>query len=167
MRAIIRYKVTQTKAEYCDLIVLIENLLEYIALFDFITDVVVTVQLFESANSGWAVATVIAMVAPLLVSSIQTIQFLLDRVIRRDKKSTNIVLMATAWTSICPIFTVYMLLMDQVFVVNTTLLTPVAFLFKKCFKIQCLNKMIDSSYERLFQMKPHEVGGFRRMRTIT
>ena len=75
--------------------------------------------------------------------------------------------MATAWSSIFPIFTVYMLLMDQVFVVNTTLLTPVAFLLKKCFKIQCLNEMIDSSYERLFQMKPHEVGGFRRMRTIT
>ena len=52
---------------------LIEYLLEYIALFDFITDIIVTVQLFGSKNAGWAVVTVIAMFAPLLVSSIQTI----------------------------------------------------------------------------------------------
>ena len=58
---------------HCNLIVLIEYLLEYIALFDFITDLIVTVQLFNSKNSGWAVATMLAMFAPLLVSSIQTI----------------------------------------------------------------------------------------------
>ena len=66
-----------------------------------------------------------------------------------------------------PIFTVYMLAMDQVFVLNTTLLAPVAYLLKICCKTECLYDVIDGSYERMFQMKPHEVSGFRRMRTIT
>ena len=82
------------------------------------------------------------MIAPLLVSSIPLIQFLLDRVIRREKKSSNLVLMTTAWSSIFPIFTVYMLLMDQVFILNTTVLVPVALLFK-CCNIGCLNNFID------------------------
>ena len=90
----------------------IEYLLEYIALFDFVTDLVVTVQLFLSRNSGWAVTTVLAMFAPLYVSSIPLIQFLLDRVIRRNKKQTNLVLLITAWSSICPLFIVYMMFMD-------------------------------------------------------
>ena len=107
------------------------------------------------------------MFAPLLVSCIQTIQFLLDKVIRRDKKQVNLVLMLTAWSSIFPVFTVYMLFMDQVFVLNTTILAPVAFLFKAGCGIDCLNSFIDGTYEFLFQMKSHEVSGFRRMRTIT
>ncbi len=44
---------------------------------------------------------------------------------------------------------------------------PVAYLFNYCCKVECVNTLIDGSYEYLFQMKRHEVGGFRRMRTIT
>ena len=75
--------------------------------------------------------------------------------------------MATAWISITPLFTVYMLFMDHVFVLNTTLLAPIAFLLRKCCNAEFLTAMTDRSYEVLFQMKPHEVNGFRRMRTIT
>ena len=77
------------------------------------------------------------------------------------------VLMVTAWISISPLFTVYMISMDQVFVLNTTILAPIAFLLRKCCNTKFLTAMIDGSYEVLFQMKPHEVSGFRRMRTIT
>ena len=122
-----------------NLIMVIEYLLEYIALFDFITDMIVTVQLFYTKNSGWAVTTTIAMVAPLLVSLIQIIQFLLDRVMRRDKQSSNIILMATAWISIFPIFMIYMLFMDLVFIFNTTFLSLLAYLFKSCCNIECLD----------------------------
>ena len=124
-------------------------MLEYIALFDFVTDLVVTVQLFLSRNSGWAVATVLAMFAPLYVSSIPLIQFLLDRVIRRNKKQTNLVLLITAWSSICPLFIVYMMFMDQIFIFNTTLLAPVAYLFSIC-GITCMDNLIDESYMFLF-----------------
>ena len=79
----------------------------------------------------------------------------------------NFVLMATAWSSICPIFTLYMLIMDQVFVLNTTMLMPFAFLFRCMCKLTFMDDFIDATYMVLFQMKPHEVGGFRRMRTIT
>ena len=50
--------------------VLVEFLLEYIALFDFITDLIVSLQLFTSRYTGWAILTVGAMFAPLYVSSI-------------------------------------------------------------------------------------------------
>ena len=75
--------------------------------------------------------------------------------------------MVTAWCSILPIFTVYMLSLDLIFVLNTTLFAPIGYLLTKCCRIKSLNSLIDGSYERLFQMKPHEVVGFRRMRTIT
>ena len=53
-----------------NLIEVIEYLLEYIALFDFVTDLMVTLQLFSTPNPGWAIATTVAMVAPLLVTSV-------------------------------------------------------------------------------------------------
>ena len=79
----------------------------------------------------------------------------------------NLVLLITAWSSICPIFIVYMMLMDQIFILNTTILTPIAFLFGHICGITCMDNLIDESYMFLFQMRPHEVSGFRRMRTIT
>jgi hypothetical protein len=141
----------------------VEFLLEYIALFDFITDVIVTIQLFTSKNTGWALMTVGSMLAPLYVSSIQITQFLLDRVLRRDKSKNNLALITISWVSIFPLFMVFMFIMDQVFVINSTLFELFALLLGLT---SCLN-CIDGSYEFLFQMKKHEVSGFRRMRTIT
>ena len=56
-----------------------------------------------------------------------------------------------------------MLLMDNMFVFNSTILSPISLLFGLSY----LDDFIDGTYEVLFQMKRHEVSGFRRMRTIT
>ena len=59
------------KVELCfNLIILIEFLLEYIALFDFVTDLIITIQLVLSPNTGWAIMTICAMFAPLYASTI-------------------------------------------------------------------------------------------------
>ena len=73
------YKNYETNAQFdnvnmqkpcVNLMVLIEFLLEYIALFDFITDLIVSLQLFTSKYTGWAILTINAMFAPLYVSTI-------------------------------------------------------------------------------------------------
>ena len=58
---------------YCSaswMMIIIEYILEYIALFDFLTDLQITAELIQSSNTMWAALTVNAMIAPLLVSSI-------------------------------------------------------------------------------------------------
>lgn len=151
------------EAPCCNLVTLIELLLEYIALVDFIFDLIITYQLIYSKNAGWAVSTVLSMLAPFLVSSVQLIQFLLHKVTRRDGSKPNLCLLLTSWLSISPILPAYMLFMDILFILNATILKPLA----DVFNISLLHDFINGSYELLFQMKPHEVSGFRRMRTIT
>lgn len=151
----------------CNVMVAIEFLLEYIALFDFITDIIVAIQLLFSPFTGWAILTINAMFAPLYVSTVQMIQFLLDRVLRRDKTKNNIMLVVIAWSSICPLFILFMFVMDQVFVINSTFFEVLAMVLGCCCSVRPLIECIEGSYELLFQMKKHEVSGFRRMRTIT
>lgn len=50
--------------------ILIEYLLEYVAVFDFVSDLLVVILLIKSKNTLWAAQLVLAMVAPLLVCSI-------------------------------------------------------------------------------------------------
>ena len=132
---------------------LIEFLLEYIALFDFVTDIIVTIQLLYSKYTGWAILTVNAMFAPLYVSSIQMIQFMLDRILRRDKTQANVMLTLIAWSSICPAFIIFMFMMDQVFVINSTIFEALALLLSICFNVGCIFTCIERSYETLFSMK--------------
>ena len=72
-----------------------------------------------------------------------------------------------AWSSICPVFIVFLFVLDQVFVLNSTIFEPVAIVLGCCGIGGCLNNCVDKSYELLFHMQKHEVSGFRRMRTIT
>ena len=90
----------------------IEYGLEYIALFDFITDLIIAVELVYSKNTMWASITINAMIAPVIVCLSQMISFLLEKVIRRDMKQTNYVLMTTSMLSIGPFFLVFMVFMD-------------------------------------------------------
>ena len=92
------------------------------------------------------------------------IQFLVHKVIIRNRNVSNIILLTSAILSVGPAFTVFMLLMDLVFTFNSTIIDPLAFLFD-CCRCQCLNEVTNNIYKLLFQMKKYEVGGFRRMRT--
>lgn len=103
------------------------------------------------------------MIAPFLASSIQMIEFLTEKVIKRDREDTNILLMTISWCSLFPIFIVFLWFMDIVFIVNTTIFEPIAWLIG----LSCMTEAIEGTYEVLFQMKKHEVSGFKRMRTIT
>ena len=110
------------------------------------------------------------MIAPLYVSTVQMIQFLLDRVLRKDKAQNDHLLRAIAWSSICPVFIVFMFVMDQVFVINSTIFETATYALGLCCAVDAvvrMNRCINDSYEVLFRMKKHEVTGFRRMRTIT
>lgn len=88
LRSNIEEGVTRNESKKEDLFfnlsTVIGYLLEYIALFDFLTDINVTRQLIFSKNTMWAAITVNAMIAPFLASSIQMIEFLLQKVIWRD-----------------------------------------------------------------------------------
>ena len=91
---------------------IIEYLLEYVALFDFVSDLIVVSLLMQSKNTLWAAQLVIAMIAPLLVCSIQMIEFLLGKVVRRDQNQSNLLLMMISWTSIGPMLLIFLFIMD-------------------------------------------------------
>lgn len=108
-----------------------------------------------------------SMIAPLQICSVQMIQFMLYRVLRRDKTKNNALLIVLSWIAICPLFLIFMFVMDTVFVVNITVFEALAFIIGCCCTVNCIKNAVDKSYEWLFHMKTHEVNGFRRMRTIT
>lgn len=152
-----------------DLTGFLEYALEFMALFDFVTDMIITARLIRSPFTGWASVTVVAIAAPMLASMIQLMEFLLELLVRRDTKVPNIKLFTIAYVSILPIFLVFMFFMDVWFVV-LTMFAPFIWLLGCCLS-QNLNSSISSfindSYDYIFSMKKHEVAGFRRMRTIT
>lgn len=143
-------------------------MIEYIALFDFATDLFVAYKLINApATVMWAAITVNAMIAPFLASCVQMISFLLEKVIVRDDMESNTWLLIISWGSLFPIFIVFLWIMDIVFIINTTIFEPIASIFGICCNVNFLTQAIDGSYEVLFRMKKHEVAGFKRMRTIT
>lgn len=75
-------------------------------------------------------------------------------------------LVLTSWVSITPLFLIYLLLMDWIFMFNTSLLDPINFLLG-CCGVFFFRSCADSMYESFFQMNRTEVSGVRRMRTIT
>ena len=78
-------KANKKSGNILNVMVLIEYLLEYVALFDFVSDLLVVSILLNSRNTMWAAQLVLAMIAPLLVCSIQMIDFFLDKLVRRKK----------------------------------------------------------------------------------
>ena len=71
-RAVCRMSTKSRKKQTanCNLIVPVEFMLEYIALFDFITDVIIARQLFHSRNIGWAVVTSTSILVPFAVKGL-------------------------------------------------------------------------------------------------
>jgi len=72
---------------------------------------------------------------------------------------------------LCPIFVVYLIMMDALFLINTAILIPLVYLLKAitCGKVDWmpLTTIVDSLYSLLFDMSLMEIEGFRRLRTIS
>ena len=78
---------------------------------------------------------------------------------------------ALAWITLTPGIIIYIFLMDLVFLLISSVLTPIFFLihFFSCGKFN-FTRMLDSTdviYEKVFDMKRLDVNGFRRLRTIS
>lgn len=151
----------------CSATSLMEWVLEIVALFDWYFDILITIRLLTTTHTGLAAGTVFSMIAPLYASSIQMIEFLREKVIRRDPKKNNVLLLAFAWISILPLFLVLTLLMDIVFVINGAVLEPLIYILGCGRGGQGITSCLESVYEQVFNMKRHEISAFRRMRTIT
>ena len=72
---------------------------------------------------------------------------------------------------LCPIFVVYLVLMDACFLINTAILVPLVHLLRAitCGKVDWmpLTTAVNSLYSVLFDMSIMEIEGFRRLRTIS
>jgi hypothetical protein len=76
-----------------------------------------------------------------------------------------------AWITLTPGIIIYLFLMDVVFLLISSVLTPVFVLihFFTCGKVNFTRMLnsTDSIYENCFEMKRLDVNGFRRLRTIS
>ena len=106
---------------------ILEYLIEYISLIDFGTDIYVAYKLITSKNTMWAAITVNAMIAPFLASSVQMIQFFLDKVILREGEE-NYTLLLISYISLFPLFILFLWVMDIFFIFSTCFLEPLAFI---------------------------------------
>lgn len=152
---------------HLNLFVLNEYILEYIALFDLITDAIITYNVIQTPNTMWASITVCAMAAPQLVSSFQMIKFLLNKVITRDRSVNNSILLFIACISITPVFIIFLTLMDIYFILNSTIFVLIALILGRFINVTFLTDSMEYSYMMLFHMSKQEMTGVRHMRTIT
>jgi len=78
---------------------------------------------------------------------------------------------AVGYMVLCPIFVVYLVLMDALFLINTAVLVPLVHIVNiiTCGKVDGtkLTTVVDSLYSILFDMSLMEIEGFRRLRTIS
>ena len=116
-----------------------EWLLEVISYADLVTDLIISIDLIKSPNTGWAAITVVSMFAPFYVSSIQMIEFLRQRVITQDKE-VGCWLSIISSISILPFFIFWLLFMDIFFVLISAIEPFAMFIL---YIVNC-NKSVDS-----------------------
>lgn len=146
-----------------------ETVIEWIAVADFITDMLVLFQISQTEHHAWTTITLFSMLAPFFACQTPFLMFLKEQVYR--DKDDRFKLKFLSEVMVSPFMLVYMFLMDIVFLVNQAILVPIIQVLRlltcNLINLSCLTQTIDNSYEILFEMQKLEVAGFRRMRTIS
>ena len=102
---------------------LLENVLEWIASIDLLTDVIVLIQLWETEHYAWTTITIFSMTAPFIISQTPFLTFLRD-LINRDKNN-RFKLRFLSVIVVSPLMIVFMFVMDIVFLLNQAFLYPI------------------------------------------
>ena len=73
-----------------------------------------------------------------------------------------------AFLSLTPLIVIDLLFMDLIYIINSVIITPLAFLFTYGkINMEVMEDKIDSIYNYLFGMSDMDIKGFRRLRTIS
>lgn len=146
-----------------------ETFLEFIALGDLFTDMLVFLQLYDSEHRAWTTITIFSMLAPFFACQVPFLVFLKE-LIYRDQKSTN-KLIVLGIVMLSPLMLIYMVVMDFVFLILQAIFSPAVEIVKLVsfgwIDLSGILNRLDRIYEIMFCMQKLDVAGFRRMRTIT
>ena len=108
-------------------------------------DLLITYGLIRSPNTGLAVLSVLSALSPYYASLVQMIEFLREKVIRRNMKESNWLLLMFSWMTILPVFFLFLLMMDLVFVINGAIMEPLVFMLEYtyyyCYGKKAVNKV--------------------------
>ena len=73
-----------------------------------------------------------------------------------------------AFLSLTPLIVIDLLFMDLIYIINSVIITPLAFLFTYGkINMEVMEDKIDSICNYLFGMSDMDIKGFRRLRTIS
>ena len=113
------------------------------------------------------------MITPYFVSYAPLVNYQIEnwRVKKQEGLEVTGRMKMLAWITLTPGIIIYIFLMEVVFLLISSVLTPIFFLihffsFGK-FNFTIMLDSTDFIYEKVFEMKRLDVNGFRRLRTIS
>lgn len=113
------------------------------------------------------------MLTPYFVSYAPLVNYQIEnwRVKKQEALDVTCRMSALAWVTLTPGIIIYIFIMDVIFLIISSVLTPIFFLIHLIsFGKLNFTMMLDSTdgiYEKMFEMKRLDVNGFRRLRTIS
>lgn len=93
-----------------------ETVIEWIAVADFYTDIVVLWQLGQTEHHAWTTITLFSMIAPFFACQTPFLMFLKEQVYR--DKDDRCKLRLLGYIMVSPAMLVYLFLMDIIFLLN-------------------------------------------------
>jgi C4-dicarboxylate transporter len=167
---------------------------------DFISDIWVLGEYINSGHNAWLVINIMSVMSPIFVSYVTLVTLIIKnyyRVMTKDKKNemsnlqneNNLEIEKVNekkiscfrknyynlknFIPVTPIVIIYLLFIEIIFLINSTIIVPIVFLLKiitcgKCDdQFKCIELSFKKLYDILFDMNDSEVDGFRRLRSIT
>lgn len=143
-------------------------LLEAIALFDMIGDIILMIGMYSAGHTAWLTISIFTMLSPFYVCYVPLLTFQKNRAKMQDETKFMQFLNIASLT---PFIVAYLLFMDVIYIIMSVIITPGAMLIKalSCGLIDVTNveEKLDVLYEILFGMSDMDIKGFRRLRTIS
>ena len=133
--------------------IFIVYILEILATCDFVTDVLVLLQLSRTSHAGFFAMTLLGMIAPLFIAYLPFLDYLTEKVILAVYKDTDRVckLKTIGYISATPFIVIYMQFLDIMFLLFTIILAVIKLLnYVLCIWYFCGDAVPDAA-ERFFE----------------
>jgi hypothetical protein len=100
--------------------------LELIALFDFGGDLILLRSLYLSTHTSWFSFSLLTMLAPFFICYVPLLTFQKRKI---DQANTSWIDSISTFAYLTPLVLIYLQVMDIVYIINSVVLVPIAFIF--------------------------------------
>jgi hypothetical protein len=149
--------------------------LEMIAIFDLVGDIFVLIAIIKLGHYMWSVLTFFQIASPFFICYAPLINYWVQKgsfgIYESSANRISFKNKALGFMVLTPIFVIYLVVLDLLFMINTAVLRPLVYLLKLLtfnkLDLTRLTLFVNDMYSLFFDMDIMEVEGFRRLRTIS